>query len=60
MFLDGFGRVFYPNAGQFRMEMVDTSNNYIGHCGKYGNKDSPSTSSRGAERCGTRQKRRFP
>ncbi len=38
--VDGFGRVFYPNLGQFRVEMVDTDNNWIGSFGHYGNQDS--------------------
>jgi hypothetical protein len=38
--IDEYGRVFYPNLGQFRIEMVDAANNVIGHFGKYGNQDS--------------------
>jgi hypothetical protein len=38
--VDGFGRVFYPNLPQFRVEMIDTNNNHIGHFGNYGNQDS--------------------
>jgi len=38
--VDGFGRVFYPNLGQFRIEVVDTANNWIGSFGRYGNQDS--------------------
>lgn len=38
--VDDFGRVFYPNLGQFRVEMVDTSNNWIGTFGRYGTHDS--------------------
>ncbi|HOX05526.1 MAG TPA: hypothetical protein PK280_03910 [Planctomycetota bacterium] len=38
--VDDFGRVFYPNLGQFRVEMVDTANNPIGAFGHYGNLDS--------------------
>jgi hypothetical protein len=38
--VDGFGRVFYPNLGQFRIEVVDTANNWIGSFGAYGNQDS--------------------
>jgi hypothetical protein len=37
--VDGFGRVFYPNLGQFRVEMVDTENNWLGTFGRYGNQD---------------------
>ena len=32
-------RVFYPNLGQYRVEMID-NNNYIGSFGHYGNADS--------------------
>ncbi|MHC4916354.1 MAG: hypothetical protein ACYTGB_12765 [Planctomycetota bacterium] len=39
--VDGFGRVFYPNMGQFRIEVVDTNNNWIGSFGRYGNADAP-------------------
>ena len=38
--IDLFGRVFYPNLGQFRIEVVDANNNLIGTFGKYGNQDS--------------------
>jgi hypothetical protein len=38
--VDPFGRVFYPNLGQSRVEVVDTNNNWIGTFGKYGNEDS--------------------
>ena len=38
--IDLFGRVFYPNSGQFRVEVVDAANNMIGTFGKYGNQDS--------------------
>ena len=38
--VDGFGRVFYPNLGRFRVEVIDTNNNFIGTFGKYGNMDS--------------------
>jgi hypothetical protein len=38
--VDGFGRVFYTNLPQFRVEMVDANNNYLGHFGQYGNQDS--------------------
>ena len=38
--VDPYGRVFYPNLGQFRVEVVDTNNNWIGSFGKYGNQDS--------------------
>jgi hypothetical protein len=38
--VDPFGRVFYPNLGQFRVEVIDTNNNPITTFGKYGNEDS--------------------
>ena len=38
--VDLFGRVFYPNVPQFRVEVVDAGNNMIGTFGKYGNQDS--------------------
>jgi hypothetical protein len=38
--VDPYGRVFYPNLGEFRVEVVDTNNNWIGTFGKYGNEDS--------------------
>jgi hypothetical protein len=38
--VDPFGRVFYPNMGQFRVEVIDTNNNPITTFGKYGNEDS--------------------
>jgi hypothetical protein len=38
--VDPFGRVFFPNLGQFRIEVVDTNNNPITMFGKYGNEDS--------------------
>ncbi len=39
--VDPFGRVFFPNLGQFRVEVVDTNNNPIATFGKYGNEDAP-------------------
>ncbi len=38
--VDGWGRVFFPNLGQFRVEAVDTGGNPITTFGKYGNQDS--------------------
>ncbi|MCG3178960.1 MAG: hypothetical protein BIFFINMI_01290 [Phycisphaerae bacterium] len=38
--VDGFGRVFYPNLLQFRVEVIDTANNPIATFGHYGNQDS--------------------
>jgi hypothetical protein len=37
--VDPFGRVFYPNLGQFRVEVLDTDGNPITKFGKYGNQD---------------------
>ena len=37
--VDEFGRVFYPNLGQFRVEVIDNSNNFITAFGRYGNED---------------------
>jgi hypothetical protein len=37
--VDGWGRVFFPNLGQFRVEIVDTAGNPITTFGKYGNQD---------------------
>jgi hypothetical protein len=38
--VDPFGRVFFPNLGQYRVEVIDTNNNAITTFGKYGNEDS--------------------
>jgi DNA-binding beta-propeller fold protein YncE len=38
--VDPFGRVFFPNLGQFRVEVIDTNNNPITTFGRYGNEDS--------------------
>lgn len=38
--VDPFGRVFFPNLGQFRIEVIDTNNNPITTFGNYGNEDS--------------------
>jgi len=38
--VDPFGRVFYPNLGRFRVEVLDTGGNPITTFGKYGNQDS--------------------
>jgi DNA-binding beta-propeller fold protein YncE len=37
--VDAFGRVFFPNLGQFRVEVIDTNNNAITTFGRYGNED---------------------
>ncbi|MCX7590586.1 MAG: hypothetical protein N2255_03050 [Kiritimatiellae bacterium] len=39
--IDLYGRVFYPNLGQFRVEVVDAMNNWLCAFGRYGNQDSP-------------------
>ena len=38
--VDPYGRVFYPNLGRFRVEVLDTNGNPIATFGKYGNQDS--------------------
>ena len=38
--VDPCGRVFFPNLGQFRVEVLDTNGNPITTFGKYGNQDS--------------------
>jgi hypothetical protein len=38
--VDEYGRVFFPNLNQFRVEVVDTNGNPIGTFGGYGNLDS--------------------
>jgi hypothetical protein len=38
--VDPFGRAFFPNLGQFRIEVIDTNNNPIATFGRYGNEDS--------------------
>jgi DNA-binding beta-propeller fold protein YncE len=38
--VDPFGRVFFPNLGQYRVEVIDTNNNPVTTFGKYGNEDS--------------------
>jgi hypothetical protein len=37
--VDPYGRVFFPNLGQFRVEVIDTNNNHITTFGCYGNED---------------------
>jgi hypothetical protein len=37
--VDGFGRSFYPDAGRFRVGMLDTAGNDLGNFGSYGNQD---------------------
>jgi len=44
--VDPFGRVFYPNLGRFRVEILDTNGNPITTFGKYGNQDSRGRGSR--------------
>jgi hypothetical protein len=38
--VDGFGRVFYPDAGRAQFGVLDTAGNQIVACGSYGNPDS--------------------
>ena len=38
--VDPFGRVFYPNVGQFRIEVLDTNGNELTTFGQYGNEDA--------------------
>ncbi|MCK6473628.1 MAG: hypothetical protein L6R28_18035 [Planctomycetes bacterium] len=38
--VDEFGRVFYPDLCRFRVGVIDTNANQIGHFGGYGNADS--------------------
>ncbi|HOX07376.1 MAG TPA: hypothetical protein PK280_13320 [Planctomycetota bacterium] len=38
--VDPYGRVFFPNLGQFRVEVLDTNGNPVTMFGKYGNQDS--------------------
>ncbi|MCX7804443.1 MAG: hypothetical protein N3A38_04550 [Planctomycetota bacterium] len=38
--VDGWGRVFFPNLGQFRVEVIDNNSNFIGKFGAYGNEGS--------------------
>jgi hypothetical protein len=38
--VDNYGRVFYPNLGRFRVEVIDNNNNVIGTFGRYGSEDS--------------------
>jgi hypothetical protein len=37
--VDPYGRVFYPNLGRFRVEVLDTGGNPITTFGRYGNQD---------------------
>jgi len=38
--VDGFGRSFYPDAGRFRVGVLDTAGNEVCTFGTYGNQDS--------------------
>ncbi|MCX7591944.1 MAG: hypothetical protein N2255_10000, partial [Kiritimatiellae bacterium] len=38
--VDGFGRVYYPDAGRARIGVLDTAGNKICNIGRYGNPDS--------------------
>jgi len=44
--VDGFGRSFYPDAGRFRVGMLDTAGNDLGTFGGYGNQDEQGKDSR--------------
>lgn len=51
--VDPFGRVFFPNLCQFRVEMIDTQGNPICVFGEYGNEDDGMRSAeRGTPRSG--------
>ncbi len=38
--VDPFGRVWYPDQGRYRFEVLDTNGNRITHAGTYGNADT--------------------
>jgi hypothetical protein len=38
--VDGYGRVFAPDAARFRVVVLDANGNRIGAFGRYGNQDS--------------------
>lgn len=38
--VDGYGRVFVPNAFRFCVEVLDTNGNLLGRVGRYGNADA--------------------
>jgi len=44
--VDGYGRVFAPNAFRFSVEMLDTNGNPLARIGRYGNADSAGPGSR--------------
>ena len=44
--VDGYGRSFYPDAGRFRVGVLDTNGNHLGSFGSYGNQDSAGPQSR--------------
>jgi hypothetical protein len=44
--VDAYGRVFFPNLGQFRVEVLDTNGRPITTFGKYGNQDDGVASAR--------------
>jgi hypothetical protein len=58
--VDPFGRVFFPNLGQFRVEVVDTNNNPITTFGSYGNEDSDPTPVPAGEAATTRGRVKAP
>ncbi len=39
--VDEFGRVWAPDQGRFRINVLDTNGNDLTHFGGYGNADSP-------------------
>mgnify|MGYP001022590826 CR=1 FL=1 len=41
--VDGFGRSFYPDAGRFRVGVLDTNGNELCNFGSYGNQDDGGT-----------------
>jgi hypothetical protein len=45
--VDGFGRVWYPDLGRFRVVVLDTAGNEIAHFGGYGNAESLGPESKG-------------
>jgi hypothetical protein len=46
--VDPFGRVWYPDIGRYRIDVLDTAGNELAHFGGYGNADSPSATLRAA------------
>jgi len=44
--VDPFGRVWYPDIGRYRIDVLDTAGNELAHFGGYGNADSRGPESR--------------